>query len=313
MLVQIEVGQDLVRDEFLSKLVEIQYERSDAQLKRGSFRVRGNIIDFFPSYGQNPYRIQYSGDRIERIGLLDAVHLTEVREVSRLAIYPAKHFVTSRDRIDQACGAIREELIERVRELIQSGKELEAKRLESRTRYDLEMLREVGYCAGIENYTRHISGRSPGARPYTLLDYFPKGYLTLIDESHQTVPQIRGMYQGDQSRKRVLVEHGFRLPSALDNRPLQFAEFERLTGQTVYVSATPASYEMLRAGRTVEQLIRPTGLMDPVIEVRRTEGQIDDLIQEIKSRAQKKGGKKSIIFPRTRKLPRFSCASLRSY
>ena len=288
MLVRIETGKEFVRDDFLSHLVNIQYERTDAQLKRGCLRARGNVIDLFPSYGKNPYRVHFSGDVVARISFLDAVHLQEIRTVEKLAIYPAKHFVTSSERLQRAVKAIEAELVERVRELTRLGKDLEAKRLESRTRYDLEMLREAGYCSGIENYSRHISGRPPGSRPYTLLDYFPKGFLTLIDESHQTVPQIRGMYQGDRSRKEVLVEHGFRLPSALDNRPLNFAEFERLVGQVIYVSATPAAYEMTQAQQVVEQIIRPTGLMDPVTCVRSTEGQIDDLIAEIKSRARKR-------------------------
>jgi excinuclease ABC subunit B len=249
--------------------------------------VRGNVVDLFPSYGQNPYRIQFSGDQITEISLLDS-QFRSLRRLGRLAIYPAKHFVTPSERLDAAIKSIEEELVSHVKELIKRGKDLEAKRLESRTRYDLAMLREVGYCSGIENYSRHLSGRSPGSKPYTLLDYFPKGFLTLIDESHQTIPQIRGMYQGDLSRKKVLVEHGFRLPSALDNRPLNFAEFERMVSDVIYVSATPGPYEMNRTARIVEQVIRPTGLTDPSIEVRQTEGQIDDLIKEIKLRAKQK-------------------------
>jgi excinuclease ABC subunit B len=288
MLVQVKEGQDIGRDDLLSRLIEIQYQRGDAQLTRGSIRARGNVVDVFPSYGKNPYRIQFSGDVIVRITLLDAVRLKEIKQISELAIYPAKHFVTSPDRVKEAIESIKKELAEHVKALVKKGKDLEAKRIESRTRYDLEMLREVGYCSGIENYSRHISQRPPGSRPYTLLDYFPKGFLTLIDESHQTVPQIRGMFQGDRSRKQVLVDHGFRLPSALDNRPLNFAEFERLVGKIIYVSATPATYEMKQTKQFVDQVIRPTGLTDPVIEVRPTEGQIDDLIQEIKARTKKK-------------------------
>ena len=286
MLIQIEQNQSIVRDQLLSGLVGIQYERSD-QLKRGTFRVRGNIVDLFPSYGENPYRIQFEGDRIERIARLDRVQFSELQVSDRLAIYPAKHFVTSPDRLKSAMKSIQDELAWHVKELTKLGKDLEAKRLESRTRYDLEMLGEVGYCAGIENYSRHLSGRAPGSKPYALLDYFPKGFLTLIDESHQTIPQLRGMYHGDLSRKKVLVEHGFRLPSALDNRPLNFAEFERMIGETVYVSATPGPYEMSRADQVVEQIIRPTGLLDPVVDVRPTEGQIDNLISEIKACAKK--------------------------
>lgn len=288
MIVQIEENQPMVRDQFLSALIGIQYSRNDAMLRRGTFRVRGNIIDLFPSYGQNPYRIQFSGDKILQISLLDAVQLKEIKRFIKLAIYPAKHFVTPSERLSAAIQSIEEEMVWRVKELTKLAKDLEAKRLESRTRYDLDMLREVGYCSGIENYSRHLSGRSPGSKPYTLLDYFPKGFLTLIDESHQTIPQVRGMYHGDLSRKKVLVDHGFRLPSALDNRPLNFAEFERMIDQTIYVSATPAVYEMSRSNQIVEQVIRPTGLLDPVIEVRPTEGQIDDLIKVIKCRAEAK-------------------------
>ena len=288
MLVQVEANQPMVRDQLLSGLIAIQYDRNDTGFKRGTFRVRGNIVDLFPSYGENPYRIQFDGDKIQAISLLDAVQFRELKRMNKLAIYPAKHFVTPSERLEAAIGAIREELSWRVAELTKLNKDLEAKRLESRTRYDLEMLREVGFCTGIENYSRHLSGRAPGSKPYTLLDYFPKGFLTLIDESHQSVPQVRGMYHGDLSRKKVLVEHGFRLPSALDNRPLNFEEFERMLDQIIYVSATPAPYEMARANQVAEQIIRPTGLMDPVVEVRSTEGQIDDLIKEIKLRAKQK-------------------------
>ena len=288
MLIQIEEKQSIVRDQFLSALIGVQYQRNDAQLKRGTFRVRGNVIDLLPSYGQNPYRIQFAGDQIESISLLDAVQFKELKRFNRLAIYPAKHFVTPSERLEAALKSIEDELAWRVRELTKLGKDLEAKRLESRTRYDLDMLREVGYCSGIENYSRHLSGREPGSKPYTLLDYFPKGFLTLIDESHQTIPQVRGMYQGDLSRKKVLVDHGFRLPSALDNRPLNFVEFERMVNQVLYVSATPSAYEMTRANQIVEQIIRATGLIDPVIHVRSTEGQSDDLIKEIKLRTKQK-------------------------
>ncbi len=288
MLVRIETGKELVRDDFLKSLIAIQYERTESDLKRGMFRVRGNLIDLYPSYGEQPYRIQFAGDRISKISFLEARRLTEAGTLDHLAIYPAKHFVTTSERLEEALKSIEAELAGHVRELTKSGKDLEAKRLESRTRYDLEMLKTVGYTAGVENYSRHLSGRAPGSTPYTLLDYFPKGFLTIIDESHQTVPQIRGMFQGDLSRKKILVEHGFRLPSALDNRPLNFAEFEAITGQTVYVSATPAEYEMRRAGRVVEQIIRPTGLLDPLVEILPCEGQIDDLIARIRERAKKK-------------------------
>ncbi len=288
MLVQIQKGQSFERDQFLSALIGIQYERIEGELKRGAFRVRGGRIDLFPSYGENPHRIEIEDDRVQSITLLDAAHFTPLRELEKLAIYPAKHFVTPSHRLEKALQSIQEELVWRVKELTLQGKDLEAKRLESRTRYDLEMLREAGFCTGVENYSRHLSGRAPGSQPYSLLDYFPKGFITLIDESHQTLPQIRGMYNGDLSRKKVLVEHGFRLPSALDNRPLRFEEFDRMVGQLIYVSATPSNYEMQRAKKIVEQIIRPTGLTDPEIEVRPSEGQIDNLIAEIKARAKKK-------------------------
>ncbi len=300
MLVQIEKGQTWERDQFLSALVAIQYSRTESDLKRGTFRVRGGSVDVLPSYGENPHRIEFQGETIQSITLLHPVQHTPLRELDHLALYPAKHFVTSTDRMKQALQSIREELAQRVKELTQEGKDLEAKRLESRTHYDLEMLREVGYCAGIENYSRHLSGRAPGSMPYTLLDYFPKDFLTLIDESHQSVPQLRGMYQGDLSRKKVLVEYGFRLPSALDNRPLRFAEFESKIGPVLYVSATPGPYEMQRAEIIAEQVIRPTGLMDPEIEVRPTQSQIDDLIKEIKQRA--KANERILITTLTKKM-----------
>ncbi|MBI4388159.1 MAG: excinuclease ABC subunit UvrB [Candidatus Omnitrophica bacterium] len=288
MLVQIETGQTLNRDEFLKSLIQIQYDRKETEFKRGFIRARGDVVDVFPSYTEQPYRVQFKGNRVESIVLLEAQDYREIQSLQKLTIYPAKHFVTSNERLRDAMKAIEAELTEHIRELIKRGKDLEAKRLESRTRYDLEMLKEVGYCSGIENYSRHLSARAPGSKPYTFIDYMPKGFLVMIDESHQTMPQIRGMYNGDQARKKVLIEHGFRLPSALDNRPLNFAEFERMIGQMVYVSATPGPYEMERTDKIVEQIIRPTGLTDPKIDVRKTEGQIDDLIGEIKARSAQK-------------------------
>ncbi len=287
MLVTIDVGENLKRDDFLRSLIAIQYQRKDTDFKRGAIRVRGDVVDFFPSYGEHPYRIQFEKNQVKAISLLNRLDSKPVQSLEKLVIYPAKHFVTSSERLEAAMRSIESELVQRVKELIMEGKDLQAKRLESRTRYDLEMLREVGYCSGIENYSRHISNRAPGSKPYTFIDYMPKGFVTFIDESHQTIPQLRGMYNGDTARKKVLVEHGFRLPSAIDNRPLNFSEFERVVSQVVYVSATPSAYEMERADQTVEQIIRPTGLMDPEIEVRKTEGQIDDLIGEIKARAPK--------------------------
>ncbi len=300
MLVQIEKGKAFERDQFLSALVGLQYSRVDAELKRGTFRVRGGRVDLFPSYGENPHRIEFEDDTIASLTVLDRIQFKALRELDRLAIYPAKHFVTPSSRLQAAVEAIQRELAWRVKELTAQGKDLEAKRLEGRTHYDLEMLRELGYCSGIENYSRHLAGREPGSTPYTLLDYFPKDFLTLIDESHQSVPQVRGMYNGDLSRKKVLVEHGFRLPSALDNRPLRFAEFEKKVGQILYVSATPGPYEMGRAQRVVEQVIRPTGLMDPEIEVRKTESQIDDLISEIKARVKK--SERTLVTTLTKKM-----------
>lgn len=287
MLIQIEKEQVCDREKLIEDLVTMQYERIETELRRGTFRVRGNRVDIFPSYGENPHRIDLDSEKITGIYFLDAVHLKPLRELEKLTLYPAKHFVTPSAKLEAALVSIKQELEQRVKQLILEGKDLEAKRLESRTHYDLEMLREVGYCGGVENYSRHLTGREPGSTPYTLLDYFPKDYLTIIDESHQTLPQVRGMFNGDYSRKKVLVDHGFRLPSALDNRPLRFEEFERKTGQLLYVSATPGPYETARTSIHVEQIIRPTGLLDPEIDVRKTQGQIDDLIAEIKIRAKK--------------------------
>jgi excinuclease ABC subunit B len=288
MLVQIAAGDTRDRDAFIDELIKIQYQRNDSDFKRGMIRVRGDSVDVFPSYDENPVRISFFGDEVESIEILEAETFRSLQRLERLALYPAKHFITTTERLDQALSAIEKEMVARVRALIKQEKFLEAKRLESRTKYDLEMLREVGYCNGIENYARHISARPAGSRPYTLIDYFGDDFLLIIDESHVTIPQIRGMFNGDRSRKQTLVKHGFRLPSALDNRPLAFDEFEGLLKEVLYVSATPQEYEALRSRQVVEQLIRPTGLIDPEIEVRKTDGQIDDLIAEIKKRAKKK-------------------------
>ncbi len=300
LLVTIIKGELADRDKFLSSLISLQYERVDTELRRGTFRVRGGRIDLLPSYGQNPYRIDFGPETIEGITLLDPVKLTALREIEKLAIYPAKHFVTPGDRLEAAIVSIEQEMKEHVKLLMSEGKDLEAKRLESRTQYDLEMLKEVGYCSGVENYSRHLSGRAAGSTPYTLIDYFPKDFLVIIDESHQSVPQIRGMFNGDASRKKVLVDHGFRLPSALDNRPLRFPEFEAKLNQCLYVSATPGPYEMGRVQEVTEQMIRPTGLIDPEIEVRKTEGQIDDLIKEVRERADK--SERTIVTTLTKKM-----------
>ena len=288
MLVQVSAGETISRDELLKKLVEIQYARNDRVFTRGCVRVRGDVIDIFPSYEEAPLRVELEGKTVAKICQLEKNTFRPLKEIEKIAIYPAKHFVTPSERLKQAVRSIEEELAERIQELVRQGKNLEAKRLESRTHYDMEMLEEVGYCSGIENYSRHLSGRAPGSKPYTLLDYFPKDFFIIIDESHATIPQLHGMYHGDYSRKKTLVDHGFRLPSALDNRPLKFEEFENMTGKILYVTATPGPYEMKKAQAVVEQVIRPTGLMDPEIEVRPTQGQIDDLIKEIKARSSQK-------------------------
>ena len=280
------VGQTLPRKEILRKLVEIQYERQEADFERGGFRVRGDVIEVFPAYADFAYRIELDDDRIKRISSIDPL-LGTVRETfDRIMIHPRTFFSTPKDILDESVRAIEKELVERVAFFKAQGEVIEAERIEERTLYDLDMLREFGYCPGIENYSRYLSRRRPGEPPYTLLDYFPKDFLTIIDESHVTVPQIGGMYFGDRSRKQTLVEHGFRLPSALDNRPLNFEEFEGRVGQVMYVSATPGPFELKKTeGRVVEQVIRPTGLTDPEIEIRPVKGQVDDLKKEIEDRA----------------------------
>ncbi len=282
----LQVGQQVDRDEILSRLVDIYYTRNDIDFSRGTFRVRGDVVEIFPAYEEEPLRVELFGDEIEQISKIDVVTGEVLEELDEVAIYPAKHFVTTPETLERAVISIREELAERLQEFRAQGKLLEAQRLEMRTNYDIEMMLEIGYCSGIENYSRHLTGRKPGQRPYTLLDYFPKDFLTIIDESHVTVPQIRAMYHGDRSRKEVLVEYGFRLPSALDNRPLRFEEFEEMIHQVIFVSATPADYELEKSGGVVvEQIIRPTGLMDPEVDVRPVRNQIDDLIAEIRERA----------------------------
>jgi len=289
MLLPLEVGQRIGRDEILRKLVEIQYERNDTEFGRGAFRVRGDIVEVVPSYEEHALRIGLFGDEVDELAWFDALTGKVIRRLDKVAVYPKSHFVTSRDRTKQAVETIKEELAW-YRGLLESeGKLLEAQRLHQRTMFDLEMIREIGYCHGIENYARHLTGRAPGEPPPTLLDYLPEDALVIVDESHQTVPQVRGMYAGDRSRKEVLVAYGFRLPSALDNRPLNFAEWEERVHQVVYVSATPGPYELSKAGGVVvEQVIRPTGLMDPPIDVRPVRGQVDDLLKEIRERAERK-------------------------
>jgi len=289
MLLPLEVGQRIGRDQILRKLVEIQYERNDTEFGRGAFRVRGDIVEVVPSYEEHALRIGLFGDEVDELAWFDALTGKVIRRLDKVAVYPKSHFVTSRDRTKQAVETIKEELAW-YRGLLESeGKLLEAQRLHQRTMFDLEMIREIGYCHGIENYARHLTGRAPGEPPPTLLDYLPEDALVIVDESHQTVPQIRGMYAGDRSRKEVLVAYGFRLPSALDNRPLNFAEWEERVHQVVYVSATPGPYELSKAGGVVvEQVIRPTGLMDPPIDVRPVRGQVDDLLKEIRERADRR-------------------------
>jgi excinuclease ABC subunit B len=286
MLLPLEVGQRIDRDQILRKLVEIQYERNDTEFGRGTFRVRGDIVEVVPSYEEHALRIGLFGSEVDELAWFDPLTGKVIKRLDKIAVYPKSHFVTSRDRTKQAVESIKQEL-EWYRGVLESeGKLLEAQRLHQRTMFDLEMIREIGYCHGIENYSRHLTGRAPNAPPPTLLDYLPDDAVVIVDESHQTVPQIRGMYAGDRSRKEVLVAYGFRLPSALDNRPLNFEEWEERVRQVVFVSATPGPYELMKsAGVVVEQVIRPTGLMDPPIEVRPVRGQVDDLLQEIRQRA----------------------------
>ncbi len=281
-------GDSYHRDNLVRRLVEMQYERNDVDFSRGKFRVRGDTLEILPAYEETGVRLEMWGDELERIVQTDPLTGEILGEKDRIDIYPAKHFVTSRENLFEAIEDIQAELEQRLKELKDSGKVLEAARLESRTNYDIEMLRETGYCNGIENYSRHIARRAAGSAPWTLLDYFPRDFLVFIDESHMTLPQVRGMYGGDMTRKRTLVDFGFRLPSALDNRPLNFTEFEQRLNQVVYVSATPAPYEYEHSKQVVEQLIRPTGLLEPTIEVKPTEGQIDDLMHEVKVRTGRK-------------------------
>ncbi len=286
VVVELEVGRRYRRQAVLRQLVESHYERNDIELRPGVFRVRGDTLEVVPAYGQHGLRIEFFDEEVERIVEFDPLTGELLAERDSISIYPAKHFITEEEKLQAAIRDIEAELAERLAQLQREGKLLEAQRLEQRTRYDLEMLREVGYCAGVENYSRHLDQRPPGSPPWTLMDYFPPDYLLVIDESHMTIPQIRGMYAGDRSRKQTLVDYGFRLPSALDNRPLSFDEFEERTGQIIYTSATPGPYEIERASQVVEQIIRPTGLVDPEVEVRPVEGQIDDLVGEIRQRVE---------------------------
>lgn len=286
-VLSIEIGDRRGRDEILTKLVAMQYERNDMEFIRGKFRVRGDVIEVYPVDGASPIRIELFGDEVDAISIIDPVRGKSIKEVDRTTIFPAKHFVTSRKKLERGIKNIEEELEERLRELNSQNKLLEAQRLEQRTRFDIEMLQEMGYCNGIENYSMHLSGRKWGDTPYSLIKYFPEDYLTIIDESHVTVPQIGGMYAGDKARKDSLVDYGFRLPSARENRPLRFDEFERLQNQIIYVSATPAAYELGMSRNTVEQIIRPTGLVDPEVIVKPVKGQVDHLLGVIQEKIKK--------------------------
>jgi excinuclease ABC subunit B len=302
MITFVEPGQQIQREEFLAKLVELQYERSNLELARGTFRVRGDVVEVYPSYQDDAYRIEFWGDEIDAVYTIDPI-LGEVKKKhdSRLPIYPKTHYVMSRETIKRAIKSIRQELEWWEAELLKQGKTLEAQRIKQRTLYDLEMIKEMGFCKGIENYSRHLTGKKPGEPPPTLLDYLPKDALIVIDESHQTIPQLQAMYRGDQSRKQTLVDYGFRLPSAKDNRPLSFEEFEERRGQTIYVSATPGDYELsLTGGKVVEQIIRPTGLLDPEVEVRPVRGQIDDLLNEVRIRAER--NERTLVTTLTKKM-----------
>jgi len=293
-------GERRTREEILRRLVDVQYERNDVDFARGRFRVRGDVIEVFPSYEERAVRVELFGDEVDRILELDPLTGEVLEEKNVVAIWPAKHWVTTEERLERALRSIEEELVERAAWFRAQGKLLEAQRLEFRTRYDMEMLRETGYCPGIENYSRHLDGRAPGERPGCLLDYFPRDYLLFIDESHVTVPQIKGMHEGDRARKKNLVDFGFRLPSAYDNRPLRWDEFEQLVHQCVFVSATPGPFELEVSSRVVEQIVRPTGLVDPQVEVRPARGQVDDLVAEI--RAQVERGERTLVTTLTKRM-----------
>lgn len=287
MILAIEVGEEVERSKILKKLVEMRYERNDIDFSRGKFRVIGDVIELFPAYEKEAVRIELWGDEVERVSLFDPVTRHTKKHLEKVYIYPATHYLAPPDRLEYVLESIRKELKQRLKKLKSQEKLLEAQRLESRTNYDLEMIREVGYCTGIENYSRYFSGRAPGERPSCLIDYFPKDYLLFIDESHQTIPQLHAMYGGDRSRRDNLVNYGFRLPSAYDNRPLKFSEFESLISQVIYVSATPSVYELKRSSQIAEQLIRPTGLVDPRIKIKPATRPVDDLLEEIKKRVEK--------------------------
>lgn len=299
-ILRLEKNKSYARRDVLRRLVDMQYQRNDMDFSRGKFRVRGDTLELRPAYDEQALRLEFFGDEIERLTRVDSLTGELLEELSQVDIFPAKHFVTSPEKLTRATGDIRMEMAERLAVLKGQGKLLEAARLESRTNYDLEMMEQAGYCAGVENYSRHLAGRPPGSAPWTLLDYFPKDFVLIIDESHMTIPQIRGMYHGDVARKQTLVDFGFRLPSAMDNRPLSFGEFNERVCQAVYVSATPAEYELKQSTQIVEQFVRPTGLLEPVMEIKPTQGQIDDLLEQVKQRVER--GERCLVTTLTKKL-----------
>jgi excinuclease ABC subunit B len=300
MTMHLKVGELRKRDKMLRQLNDIQYARNDTSFERGVFRVRGENVDIFPIGEENAYRLEFFGDSLERIVQIDPLTGEITKSLNELSIFPAKHFVTPREQLEKAMVKIQDEATQRVAHFKANDQLIEAQRLESRVKYDLEIMQQTGFVKGIENYSRYLTNREPGDQPATLMDYFPDDYLMFVDESHITLPQVRGMYNGDRARKEILVEHGFRLPSALDNRPLTFTEFDRHINQTIYVSATPNEYEVSRSGKVVEQIIRPTGLLDPIIEVRPVEHQVDDLIAEIRKRIGK--GQRSLVTTLTKRM-----------
>lgn len=302
LVVSLRPGQEISPEEVMKKLIDVQYVRNDVEFERGTFRARGDILDIYPAgFDQKAIRLEFFGDEIDQISEFDPLTGKVISKISHGYIYPASHYATTSEKTEKAIITIEEELEERIKEFESEGKLLEAQRIEQRTKYDIEMLKEIGFCSGIENYSAHLSQRPRGSRPYTLIDYFPKDFVLMVDESHVSIPQVGGMYAGDRSRKQNLVDFGFRLPSALDNRPLKFDEFEKLINQTVYVSATPGPYEMEKTkGKLVEQIIRPTGLLDPLVEVRPTENQIDDLIEEVHKTISK--GERVLVTTLTKKM-----------
>ena len=309
MMIPLEVGMEISRDRFLERLVEILYDRNDVEFKRGTFRVRGEVVDIFPAYMETPIRVEFWGDQVDSIRELDAVTGRAGKKMEAFALFPANQFITPRHKVESALKAIRGEMEERVAWFEQQKLYLEAQRIRMRTEYDLEMLQEIGFCSGIENYSRHLAGRGPGQRPWCLIDFFPKDFMLFVDESHVTIPQFEGMYFGDRSRKEKLVQYGFRLPSAMDNRPLKPEEFREVCGQTLFVSATPARYEIGVSAVVAEQVIRPTGLLDPVMEVRPTDGQVEDLIGEINQAAE--AGQRVLVTTLTKRMSEDISAFLR--